>query len=93
MDSRAKAASKTTIQVIGDYYPETLSRKFFVNVPVLMSWVYIAVTKFLSEETVRKFVVLSDSTQLVQTLGDSLPKEYGGQAGELSEVGEALKLE
>lgn len=35
-DPHAKAAAKQAIDTFQKYYPETLSRKFFVNVPVLM---------------------------------------------------------
>lgn len=42
MDPRAKAASKKTIELLGAHYPETLSRKFFVNVPLVMQWVSIS---------------------------------------------------
>lgn len=37
----AKAASKEAINTFQKYYPETLSRKFFVNVPVVMGWMYV----------------------------------------------------
>jgi hypothetical protein len=40
-DPHVKAASKKTIEVLGAYYPETLSRKFFVSVPIIMQWYVI----------------------------------------------------
>ena len=35
-DPHAKAAAKQAIETFGKHYPETLCRKFFVNVPVVM---------------------------------------------------------
>ncbi|KAF2663168.1 phosphatidylinositol transfer protein SFH5 [Microthyrium microscopicum] len=93
MDPRAKAASKQTIQMLGDYYPETLSRKFFVNVPLVMQWMFAAMKLFVSAETTKKFTVLSDGVYVKGELGDAVPKEYGGRAGPLEEVGEGMKLE
>lgn len=93
MDPRAKAASKQTISMLGDYYPETLSRKFFVNVPIIMQWMFGAMKLFVSAETTKKFVVLSDGAYVVGELGDSIPTEYGGKAGSLVEVGEGMKLD
>lgn len=92
LDPYAKAASKKTIDTFSKYYPETLSRKFFVNVPVVMGWVFSAMKLVLSRETVRKFIVLSYGKELVKELGSNIPNEYGGQMGALSEVGKQLQF-
>ncbi|KAL5407046.1 Non-classical phosphatidylinositol transfer protein (PITP) [Paraphaeosphaeria minitans] len=92
-DPLVKAATKKTIEVLGRYYPETLSRKFFVNVPVVMGWVYQTVKMIVSKETAKKFTVLSYGNALAGELGKGLPKEYGGEKGALSEVGEGMKLD
>jgi hypothetical protein len=92
MDPRAKLASKLAVQILGDHYPETLSLKFFVNVPVFMQWMFAAMKLFISAETAKKFVVLNDSAYVAETLGESIPKEHGGKLGPLEEVGEQLKL-
>ena len=91
-DPLVKTATKKTIDILGRCYPETLSRKFFVNVPVLMGWVYQAAKMLVSKETAKKFTVLSYGNTLAQELGKGLPKEYGGESGSLSEIGEAMKL-
>lgn len=91
-DPLVKAATKKTIEVLGRYYPETLSRKFFVNVPLVMGWVYQAAKMIVSKETAKKFTVLSYGSALAGELGKQLPKEYGGEKGPLSEVGEGMKL-
>ncbi|KZF21195.1 CRAL/TRIO domain-containing protein [Xylona heveae TC161] len=93
MDPNIKAASKKTIEIFQAHYPETLSRKFFVNVPVVMGWVFGAVKLVLAKETVRKFTVLSYGEYLVNELGSNVPKAYGGKGPELKELGETVKLE
>ncbi|KAF2262614.1 phosphatidylinositol transfer protein SFH5 [Lojkania enalia] len=90
MDPNAKAASKKTIETFQRYYPETLSRKFFVNVPVVMGWLFSAMKLFVAKETIKKFTVLSYGNQLAAELGPAVPNEYGGTLGELKEVGETL---
>lgn len=93
MDPCAKAASKRTIELFQKYYPETLSRKFFVNVPVVMGWMFQAMRPFLAKETVKKFTVLSYGNQLANELGMGVPEVYGGKGGALETVGETLKME
>jgi hypothetical protein len=93
MDPRAKAASKKTIELLGAHYPETLSRKLFVNVPLIMQWMFGAMKLFVSKETTQKFAVLSYGSYVAEELGDkSVPTEYGGTEGTLSDVGQGLKL-
>ena len=74
-----KAASKKAIDTFKDYYPETLSRKFFVNVPVIMGWMFNAVSLVLSKETLKKFTVLSYGNTLNSELGNDVPEVYGGK--------------
>ena len=92
MDSATKAASKKTIEVMASYYPELLSQKFFVNIPFVMSWVFTAMKTILSKETLRKFRVLSSGKGVANDLGEDVPKVYGGNAADLTEVGITPKL-
>jgi hypothetical protein len=93
MDPRAKAASKKTIELLGAHYPETLSRKFFVNVPLIMQWMFGAMKLFVSKETTQKFAVLSYGSYVAVELSDkTVPKEYGGDGGTLSDIGQGLKV-
>ncbi|KAJ4346100.1 Non-classical phosphatidylinositol transfer protein (PITP) [Ascochyta clinopodiicola] len=91
-DPLVKAATKKTIEVLSRYYPETLSRKFFVNVPVVMGWLFNATKLFIAKETVKKFTVLSYGNQLATELGQGIPTEYGGTKGALNEVGEGMQF-
>jgi len=93
MDSATKAASKKTIEVMANYYPELLSIKYFVNIPVVMSWVFTAMKAILSKETVRKFRVISSGKGVASDLGsDEVPKAYGGKGADLAEAGLRPKL-
>ncbi|KAH9872023.1 Non-classical phosphatidylinositol transfer protein (PITP) [Plenodomus biglobosus] len=91
-DPLVKTATSKTIEILGKHYPETLSRKFFVNVPVVMGWVYTAMKMVVAKETAKKFTVLSYGKDLAGELGKGVPQEYGGEKGSLKEVGEAVKL-
>lgn len=79
LDPAIKKCSKAIIEVFQDFYPETLFSKFFVNVPYVMTWLYEIVKRFVSEDTRKKFIVMSDGTQMKDYL-KVLPKEYGGEA-------------
>lgn len=92
MDSATKTASRKTIEVMAAYYPELLSAKLFVNVPMVMSWVFTAMKAFLSKETLRKFKVVSSGKSVVNELGEDVPKIYGGKGEELRLVGNGPKL-
>ncbi|RDW95165.1 hypothetical protein BP5796_00928 [Coleophoma crateriformis] len=86
MDPSVKAASKETIQVFATAYPELLKEKFFVNVPVLMGWVFAAMKLFLAPETVKKFHPLSYGSSLageLKTFGEQLPPNYGGKGQDI----------
>jgi len=87
MDPVIRAASKETIQIFGMAYPELLKEKFFVNVPVLMGWVFAAMKLFLSEETVKKFHPLAWGSSLAGYLdfGEVLPTAYGGKGADIKE--------
>ena len=91
MDPYAKTASKKTIEVFQQYYPETLSHKFFINVPIVMGWMFNAMKLILSKETVKKFSVLSYGQQLATEIDQNVPIEYGGQGGRLKDVATQLK--
>lgn len=86
MDAKTKTATKNTIQIFQDYYPEMLDKKYFVNVPRIMGWVFTLVKPLVSKETLEKFNVLSDGSKLASSIGDWAPKAYGGKAESLSEL-------
>lgn len=88
MDPTIRAASKETIQTFSTAYPELLKEKFFVNVPLVMGWVFTAMKLFLSPETIKKFHPLSYGSSLageVKAFGAELPAGYGGKGKEVTE--------
>ena len=91
-DPLVKAASRRTVDLFARHYPETLRRKFFVNVPWFMGWVFTAFKRVLPAETLRKFEVLSDGVLLVGELGNDVPAAYGGEGEPLESLGEETRL-
>ena len=88
MDPNVKAASKKTIETFSMAYPELLKEKFFVNVPLVMGWVFGAMKLFLSADTVKKFHPLSYGSSLAAELpefGKDLPSAYGGKGKDIKE--------
>ena len=57
-----------------------------------MSWMFSAMTVFMSKATASKLKAITYGKDLVLDLGTSVPKVYGGKGKELSEAGETLKL-
>lgn len=59
-----------------------MRRKFFVNVPVIMGWMFSAMRLVLSKATIDKFTVLSYGEALAnpENLGHKaeIPRAYGG---------------
>ncbi|AOA62229.1 Non-classical phosphatidylinositol transfer protein (PITP) [Komagataella phaffii CBS 7435] len=85
LDPSVKKGSKSVIEIFTSYYPEVMSRKYFVNVPLILSWVYTLVKTFVPKETSRKFQVLSNSKDIASSLGDLVPTEYGGKGNKLED--------
>ncbi|WVQ95445.1 phosphatidylinositol transfer protein SFH5 [Kwoniella sp. CBS 9459] len=93
MDPHVKAASKATIEIMSAHYPELLSRKFFVGVPLIMSWMFTAMKLIISAETAKKFVVISYKENLAAELGEAggVPSAYGGKGPDLKQLENALE--
>ncbi|KAI9805513.1 MAG: hypothetical protein M1825_000764 [Sarcosagium campestre] len=92
MDPTIRAASSRIIALFQAQYPELLSRKFFVNVPVVMGWVYAGMKVFMAKDTARKLSMLSYGEQLVRELGPGVPVEYGGKGPSLVDGGETVRF-
>lgn len=87
MDPTIKAASKQTIETFSMAYPELVKEKFFVNVPLLMGWVFAAMKLILSPATIKKFHPLSYGSSLAGEVpfGKDLPIAYGGKGKDINE--------
>ncbi|WWC72310.1 uncharacterized protein I206_106272 [Kwoniella pini CBS 10737] len=92
MDPLIKAASKATIEIMQAHYPELLLRKFFVEVPLIMSWMFSAISFFVSAETAKKFQVISYKENLGKELGklEDIPKDLGGNGPDLATLDKRL---
>lgn len=82
MDPGMKAATKEIISVFSDNYPELLLKKYFVNVSLIMGWMFtfFKATGLMSAATTKKFEMRNHG-ELQDAFGkDNLPKEYNGGA-------------
>ncbi|KAJ2501359.1 Non-classical phosphatidylinositol transfer protein (PITP) [Coemansia sp. RSA 1972] len=78
-DKLARAASKATVQIMSDNYPETLATKIFANVPGWGETVFNIIGRWLSEDTKKKFVVVSKTSArgvLAQRIGENVPEKF-----------------
>jgi hypothetical protein len=78
-----KVSSSKIIDLFQKYYPETVSYKYFVNVPLLMQWMMGAMKALMSKDSIQKMLWTSYGNTLNQYLGMSVPKEYGGAGAAL----------
>ncbi|KAG9001492.1 Non-classical phosphatidylinositol transfer protein (PITP) [Tulasnella sp. JGI-2019a] len=85
-DTNAKKAATTATKLFQDYYPETLAKKFFINVPAYMAWIFWAAKPFISAATFAKFQMVGKGPEVVGKAmlthidRAELPKQYGGDA-------------
>ena len=92
MDASIRASSKRVIEVFRDHYPELLAKKFFVNVPVVMGWVYSSMKLLLPTATTNKFTFMSYGNQLAKEIGEGIPEVYGGKGAALDQTDLTPKL-
>jgi phosphatidylinositol transfer protein SFH5 len=85
--AEVKAASQKIIKLFSDNYPETVSYKYFVNVPLVMQWMMGAMKALISKDTFQKMTWLTYGNTLHTYLGDNIPPAYGGKGAPLVEKG------
>ncbi|CZT16114.1 related to Phosphatidylinositol transfer protein SFH5 [Ramularia collo-cygni] len=73
-----KASSSKLIDLFQRYYPETVSYKYFVNVPIVMQWMMGAMKALMSKDSIQRMTWMTYGNQLHTYLGSDVPKEYGG---------------
>lgn len=80
MDPGMKAATKEIISIFSDNYPELLSKKYFINVPYVMGWVFsfFKVTGLMSAATLKKFEMLNHGDLSGAFGKENLPLDYNG---------------
>ena len=89
-DQYTKAARQQASEIFKNYYPEFISEKYLVNVPVWMDLVFNTISVVLKKERIKKSQVLRDGRELSVSLGCELPPEYGGRGESLEGRGIAL---
>jgi hypothetical protein len=90
--AEVKTASKKTIEIFQKFYPELLDKKFFVNVPLLMSWMYTTMRALVAKETFKKLIMLSYGAELSKSMGSTtIPAAYGGTGEPLKKDEDASK--
>ncbi|KAK1235681.1 Non-classical phosphatidylinositol transfer protein (PITP) [Marasmius sp. AFHP31] len=85
-DANSKNAASQASSIFGSHYPELLYKKFFINVPSYLSWIFWLFKPILPAATLAKMsVVGSGSYSIGKALlpfvsAEDLPKKYGGKA-------------
>ena len=85
--AEVKTASQKIIKLFSDNYPETVSYKYFVNMPLVMQWMMGAMKALISKDTFQKMTWLTYGNTLHTYLGDDVPPAYGGKGALLVEKG------
>ncbi|KAK6425385.1 Non-classical phosphatidylinositol transfer protein (PITP) [Oleoguttula sp. CCFEE 5521] len=91
--AEVKASSSRIISLFSKYYPETVSYKYFVNVPIVMQWMMGTMKMLLSSDAVRKMTWMTYGSELVRYLGDRVGKESGGKGLSPGEVGQTVRYD
>ncbi|TFK51865.1 CRAL/TRIO domain-containing protein [Heliocybe sulcata] len=85
-DANSKNAASEATSIFGSHYPELLYKKFFVNVPSLMTWVFWLFKPLMSANTLAKMSVVGSGPHAIGKAllphidAKELPKRYGGEA-------------
>jgi len=85
-DANSKAAASEATTIFANHYPELLYKKFFINVPSLLTWIFWAMKPLISANTVAKMFVIGSGQQAISKAllphvdASQLPKRYGGEA-------------
>nr|XP_023907983.1 phosphatidylinositol transfer protein SFH5-like [Quercus suber]POF16586.1 phosphatidylinositol transfer protein sfh5 [Quercus suber] len=85
-----RTSSQKIISLFQAYYPETVSYKYFVNVPIVMQWMMGAMKAFMSKDSIQKMTWMTYGTELHKYLGNDVAKEYGGSGRRLRETGKTV---
>lgn len=80
-----KDSSSKIIDMFQKYYPETVSYKYFVNVPLVMQWMMGAMKALMSKDSIQTMTWMTYGSELHRYLGTEVPKEYGGSGATLAE--------
>ncbi|KAH8828721.1 CRAL TRIO domain-containing protein [Flagelloscypha sp. PMI_526] len=81
----SKKAATLASSIFGDHYPELLSKKLFVSVPTIMTWIFWAFKPILPSATFAKMSVVGPGTGTIKKAllpiidEEEIPTHYGGK--------------
>jgi len=85
-DANSKNAASEASSIFQGHYPEFLHKKFFINVPAILNWMFWLFRPLLSAKTMAKMEVVGTGQHATKKAllpfidADNLPKRYGGHA-------------
>ncbi|KAJ3772673.1 CRAL-TRIO domain-containing protein [Lentinula raphanica] len=85
-DANSKNAASEASSIFSSHYPEFLHKKYFVNVPSYMTWIFWLFKPLMPSATLAKMSVVGSGTSalgkalLPEIDAKQLPKRYGGEA-------------
>ncbi|KAF8623229.1 hypothetical protein AX15_006463 [Amanita polypyramis BW_CC] len=85
-DTNSKAAASEATSIFANHYPELLYKKFFINVPALLNWLFWAMKPLVPTNTLAKMSVVGTGQHAVAKAllpyidVAQLPARYGGEA-------------
>ncbi|KAG7443538.1 CRAL/TRIO domain-containing protein [Guyanagaster necrorhizus] len=85
-DANSKQAASEASGIFSDHYPELLYKKFFVNVPGYLTWIFWLFKPLISANTLAKMSVVGSGAPTIGKVllpiidAKELPKQYGGEA-------------
>jgi hypothetical protein len=89
--AEVKASSSRIIDLFQRYYPETVSYKYFVNVPLMMQWMMGTMKMLMSSDSVKKMTWMTYGSELQRYLGEGVPGEYGGTGPSLEKSSQTVE--
>ncbi|EIW79141.1 CRAL TRIO domain-containing protein [Coniophora puteana RWD-64-598 SS2] len=84
--TNSKNAASEATSIFQGHYPELLYRKFFVNVPTFLTWIFWIFKPLLSAATLAKMSVVGSGPRAIGPVllplidASELPTRYGGNA-------------
>ncbi|PFH51859.1 hypothetical protein AMATHDRAFT_58391 [Amanita thiersii Skay4041] len=85
-DTNSKNAASEATSIFQSHYPELLFKKFFVNVPTFLNWIFWAMKPLISANTLAKMSVTGSGHHTIGKAllphidSSQLPRRYGGEA-------------
>ncbi|KAF8830195.1 hypothetical protein HHX47_DHR2000454 [Lentinula edodes] len=85
-DTNSKNAASKASSIFSSHYPELLHKKYFVNVPSYMTWIFWLFKPLMPSATLAKMSVVGPGAStigkalLAEVNAKQLPTRYGGEA-------------